>query len=164
MRLYTLRDNAARLGGDPVTVGTVVTSAASIFNGLLGLFGGGESAGEYVNGRFVPGDINNRLQFIASRMQQYGVTENDLDMVELQNIVYAPGVWQGQVDNYIISVYQDKKQNPQNYPKYQTAYNTGLNTAGGLQLGNFGVSDFVLIGAGVFIIWQLLGKGKKRGR
>ncbi|MEW6508393.1 MAG: hypothetical protein AB1432_11665 [Bacteroidota bacterium] len=166
MKLYTLRDNVARLGGDPVTI---ITSTASILNGLLTLFGGGEGAGEWVNGRFVPGDINNRLQFIASRMQQYGVTQYDLNRQELENIVYSPGVWQGQVDNYIISVYLDKKQNPQNYPKYKTEYNSGSNTSdsntsAGLQLGNLGFTEILLIGAGVYFVAKLLGTGKKRGR
>ncbi|NMD00042.1 MAG: hypothetical protein GYA62_10010 [Bacteroidales bacterium] len=155
MKLITLRDNTT-LGGDPITAGL------SILDGLMNLFGGGEGKGQYVNGRFVPGDINNRLQWIASRMQQYGVTEYDLDIKDLENIVYGEGVWQGKVDNYIISVYLDKKQNPQNYPKYKNAYGQNYGTADASLLNpNFNLSSILLIGAGIYLMSSLMSKKRK---
>lgn len=150
-RIVTLRDNVNRLADPFTTIASVVAG----LNSVLGLFGQISGQGEWVNGRFIPGDIQNRLQFVASRLIQYGLTECDVDKVHLENIIYGMGVWQGQVDNYVISIYEDKKINPQ---KYVGCPGRNNNTAG---FDLSGLSTALLVGMGVFLVFGMKKKGRK---
>lgn len=155
MQIVTLRDNTRykRLG-DPISL---VTGAIGIYNSLASLFGGGESAGGYDStGRFIPGDLNNRLTFFSQRMAQNGVVITDINKEIVDSFIYAPSGWQGNIDNYIASVVQDKKNNPQKYLPTPTPAPSPLPS-----LGGFNYSSLLLFGAGVFVVSQIL-ESKKR--
>jgi hypothetical protein len=154
MKIHTLRDYT-RLS-EPVT------AAASILTGLLGLFGGNK--GEWVNGRFIPGDIDNRLNFLAQRLAQYGLTELDIDKARVDAFIYSPSGWQGNIDNYVISVYQDKQANPDKYNNRTyspTAFNPSQMNTGNL-FGGMNVQTVLLVGAGLFLAMNYLSKNRKR--
>ena len=101
--VVTLKDNAGfRDGFDP-------TSLIGIILGQLQNLFAGADPGHYENGRFIPGDLQQRLQYSANRIGSYGVAN-----VADQNIIYdiltemapAPfnqgGSWQGNLDEYLI--------------------------------------------------------------
>jgi len=156
MRIVTLRDNANynnRLG-DPVT------TVLGLFSALSSIFGGGESKGGYDStGRFIPGDINNRLNFLSQRMAANGLTIGDIDKNLVDSFIYSPSGWQGNIDNYVYQVAADKKANPQKYPLTPTVTPA---PAPAPSLGGFDISSLLLVGAGVFLVAQILGSKKRR--
>lgn len=179
MRLVTFRNNEGAYQGlrgipppqegdknmDPVSI---ATAAVSVYNVLSGIFGGGGNKGGYVNGRFVPGDLNNRLAFLSQRLVDYGLSAYDIDKALVDSFIYQPSGWQGNIDRYVLSVYNDKKANPNKYNNTPTpGGGTAIYTDGsGASLSGFGNTNFttiLLIGAGVFVLANVLG-GKKRGK
>lgn len=164
MKILTLRDNQnyTRLGDGFTDSIPVVGSVISLIGSLTKLFGG-ESAGGYdESGRFIPGDIDNRLKFFAQRLQEYGLSAADIDKILVDTFIYQPSGWQANIDNYVLQVYQDKLANPEKY-KNKTPGNTGgggTNLAG--MFSGMSVTTILLIGAAVYFGAQML--GKKRGR
>ena len=155
-RIQTLRDNAnyQRLG-DPVSI---AMAAVQVYGALKGIFGGGESAGGYDStGRFIPGDINNRLNFLSQRIASNGLTIGDIDKNLVDSFISAPSGWQGNIDRYIAQVVADKRANPQKYPLTPATTSTPTVLP---SLGSFNISSLLLVGAGVFIVSQILGSKK----
>lgn len=163
MRILTLRDNSSyRALGEPITA--TIAAVATTANLLASLFGGGNAGGYDETGRFIPGDIDNRLQFLAQWMSRYGLNTSDIDKSLVDTFIYQEGGWQGQVSSYVQQVAEDKKNNPEKYVNKQifNGGNAGLNMNGGLNLGGMNVTTILLIGAAVYLGAQLLGKGKRR--
>jgi hypothetical protein len=165
MKILTLRDNTKRyqpLGDVWTDIGSSLPVVGSAISLLSNLFGG-DNAGGYVNGRFVPGDINNRLQFFAQRLTQYGLSVSDIDQATVDSFIYQPSGWQGNIDRYVLEVYQDKTANPGKYKK--TIANIFNGTGAGVtsSLGGMNITTILLVGAAVYFGAQMLGS-KKRGR
>ncbi len=161
-RIQTLRDNTNEGGHtDPISI---AVAAASIFGSLKSIFGGGESAGGYDStGRFNPGDINNRLNFLSQRIASNGLTIGDIDKNLVDSFIYSPSGWQGNIDNYIAQVVADKRANPQKYPLTPATTTAPILTpTASPSLGSFNISSLLLVGAGVFLVAQILGSKKRR--
>ena len=159
MTLRTLRDNA-RLG-EPVTV---ITTIATVFASLLKIFGGNNPGHYDATGRFVPGDYQNRLAFLAEWLHRYGLTEYDIDQNLVDSYIREPSGWQGMVSGYVQQLAAEKQQNPNEfYPhKKRTTVpgGTGTGTTGANLFGG-DITTILLIGAAAYI-FLTMSKGKKR--
>ena len=164
MILRTLRDNQSpRYNGlsEPVTI---ITSVIAIASGLMKIFGGTDPGHYDSTGRFIPGDLNNRLQFLAEWMSRYGLTAYDIDKNLVDSFIYQPSGWQGEVSGYVQRTAEDKKNNPQNYypnVKRNSAPDTNKNSA--TLFGNMDITTILLIGAAAYAFMQLAGN-KRKGR
>lgn len=174
MKLVTFRNNESAYRGlsDPVSV---AMAAVAVYNVLAPIFGGKGNAGGYDStGRFIPGDIDNRLRFLSTSMARNGLTTNDIDKNLVDSFIYQPSGWQGNVDRYTQQLGDDKKLNPEKYLNKQTpgenggggnisypgTYGGGVSSSG---FGDINIGTILLVGAGVFILANVLG-GNKRGR
>ena len=158
MIITTLRDNARyKPLRDPIAV---ITAVAALTSSLKSIFGGGEDDGHWEAGRFIPGDLNNRLEFLAQRMSRFGLTTSDIDRDVVDTFIYQPSGWQGNIDNYVAEVYQDKKNNPQKYSFNNTPSGmpANLNTSG-FDMSN--LSTLLMYGIAAGLIYSLV-SGKKR--
>ncbi len=166
MKILTLRDNQRRyqpLGDIWEDIGSSLPVVGSAISLLSNLFGG-DNPGGYVNGRFLPGDIKNRLQFFAQRLTQYGLSVSDIDQATVDSFIYQPDGWQGNIDRYVLEVYQDKKANPEKYKKtIANLFSPGTGAGGSSLLGGMNITTILIIGAAVYFGAQMLGS-KKRGR
>lgn len=165
MKIVTLRNNERTNYTplrDPVSV---AMAGIQIFSALKGIFGGGNAGGYDSTGKFIPGDINNRLSFFSQRLAQNGLTQNDIDIDLVNSFIYSPSGWQANIDKYVLAVSQDKKANPEKYvytPTPGTISPGGGNVPMVSGLSNLNLTSLLMIGAGVFLVAQMLSTKRRR--
>lgn len=71
---------------------------------------GSVNPGSYdASGRFVPGDLQTRIQKVKQFLYERGLSETDVNMNDLINALYVPSGWQGAITSYLDQVAYDKK-------------------------------------------------------
>lgn len=132
-------------GSIPIVGGLV----ENIFDQILG----SANPGSYdSSGRFVPGDIESRIQKVRGFMAERGLTDSDVVFSELVSWLYIPSGWQSKVTIYLDQVAYDKKNkaynNPHDYQNPDPSTNDGAGA-------NYKSPDVVLAGVGLGGGWTL---------
>ncbi len=91
----------------------VLETAVSIYGVLDTIFGGGTDPGYSLGGgRWMPGDMQARLETVKSKAELHGLLASDYSADKVYAILTEEGVWQTKIDNYFTEVSIAKKTNP----------------------------------------------------
>lgn len=164
--VMTLKDNLSQ-GFDPLSIGL-----NAIIQALNGLFGSA-NPGHYEGGRFIPGDLEQRKSYTATRINSYGVAavvDGNIIYDILTEVAPAPynqgGNWQGNLDSYLGTLKRDLESGkiiPDENNNFIKKY--GQTTGGGFAynvstFGNF--LPLAVIGGGLFLLLSTKKKKRKK--
>ena len=100
---------------------------------------------------FIPGDLQQRLEYTAGRIAQYGV-QSVVDQTAIYNILTTPGIWQESLDAYLAQL----KTGLANGTITPNSVNNPLISAG------FDLSSLLTIGLVLGGIFMLTKTGEKK--
>ena len=162
-KILSLRDNTSFKNPLAIALPTILQALQNLFAGA--------DPGHWEGSRFIPGDLNNRLAWCASRIDQYGVA-SVVDQNHIYDLLTTPGDWNGAIDNYLGTL----RTGLQNGTIIPGQINSPLinpqtgapNTTGGGFVYNFSTFGNLLpplaLGAGLWYLLAHKKKSKKRRR
>ena len=148
--------------------GSVIPGVGTAVGGVLGsvfdsLFGSANPGGWQGN-RFVPGDLDSRINKVNQMIGEYGLTLSDVDYNAMIESLYTESGWQARISIYLQSVVDNKrnaiensKHDPENSnpvlnPDLPVVDQTGNTLNKPIQAGMSTTTLLILAGAALFFL------------
>ncbi|MEM3373359.1 MAG: hypothetical protein QXF76_04050, partial [Candidatus Anstonellales archaeon] len=90
------------------TIGTVIGGLVDIISGIFG----GEDEGHWEGDKFIPGDLQNRINTVNQWIAQYGLRTDQVDWKVIEDILLTPGGWQDRIKTYLAQVKSQAAKKP----------------------------------------------------
>jgi len=134
-----------------ITGGAIGTTIGGIIDLIGGLFGGTDE-GHWEGNKFIPGDLQNRINTVNQWIAQYGLRIDQVDWQEIEDILLTPGVWQDRIKTYLSQV-KSQAANKQAATKPAAIQTTTTQTKQtGTEIDTNQLLLIGLVGAGLYMI------------